>query len=285
MRRGNNPDFVYAGDKLVGVCLSSDHVSEHEWGIGTLRSLLGVDQTAGCGIERRRIRKTDPTFLRWHDFKDGSAGFGLQGHYGWEKVEQSAPSLPTQRVGPIYKSGPRKGEIKYGPKTKGIYQVKGISAAWDERSFFVRAAGDDVAKLREIWEAVLAGDAAIWIAGGGPFGGHGLFIMMPSRIPQEYLDKQAEGDREAHEVAEYHASTGIEELLRSTGKKWFSLKPQRFPNGLRTHRSQPDYVVPPSGGIAWWLNPQDQRNNDAGWYSLEDLQAWARNEGPVITRR
>jgi len=30
--------------------------------------------------------------------------------------------------------------------------------------------------------------------------------------------------------------------------------------------------------------PQDQRNN-AGWYSLEELQAWARNEGPVMIQQ
>jgi hypothetical protein len=285
MRRGNKPDFVYEGDKLVGVCLSSDSCSEHEWGIDAIRGLLGVEPGAEFGIERRRIRKTPQDFLRWHDFKDGSAGFGLQGHYGWEKVEQTAPARSGRRVGPVYKSGPRKGELKYGPSVKGIYEVKGIAAAWDEKSFFVRAAVDSISKLREIWEAILAGDAAIWIAGGGPFGGHGLFIMIVSRIPPEYLSQMAENDREVHEVAEYHASSGIEDLLRAAGKKWFSLKPQRFPNGLRTQRSKPDYVVPPSGGIAWWLNPQDQRNNEAGWYSLEDLQAWARNEGPVISRR
>ena len=281
MRNGQKPDFLTLGNQVVGVTLSSDHVSEHEWGFEPLKMSLGVPGSqAEFGIDRRRIRVT-PEGLRWHKFADGSEGFGFLSNYVWEKVEKVAPPFRTRRVEPVYKIGPKKGQVKPGKPT---FESFGVAAAWDERSFLVRATkGEEASKLREVWEAIVAGDAAIWISGGGPFGGHGLNIMIVSRIPQNFLDQMAEGDREEFEVQEYHKGTGIEKLLKDAGKGWFSLSPKRMPNGLIV-RGTEEFLVPP-GGIAWWLNPMDQRTNQYGWYNLEQLQAWARNEGPVLSVR
>lgn len=277
MRNGKKPDFLTLNGQVVGVTLSSDHVAEHEWGIENLKKGLGVPgPQAGFGIDRRRIR-VNPEGLRWHKFTDGSEGFGLMSHYGWEKVEKVAPPFRTRPVYPVYKIGPKKGQVKPGKPT---YEGYGVAAAWDERSFLVRAAkGEETAKLREVWDAIVAGDAAIWISGGGPFGGHGLYIMIVSRIPQIFLDQMEEGDREEYEIQEYHKNTGIEKLLKDAGKNWYALIPRRMPNGLRV-QGEENFLVPP-GGIAWWLNPAEQRANNYGWYNLEQLQAWARNEGPI----
>lgn len=277
MRSGSEPKILTADDgRTFGVCLSSDHCAEHEWGIDEIRRAFGMSSD-DFGVDRRRVR-VKPDGLRWATWSDGSEGFALQSVREWDN--SPAPStrglnFRLAHVGPeIYKSGPKKGKPKPGP---GIYEERGIAAAWDERSFAVRGKGDDIARLREVFDALTALDAAIWIYGGGPFGGHGLLIAIASRIPEDGARQMYEADRERHEVMEYHRSTGIEAALKAAGKRWYALSPKRFPNGLRTGGGQ----KAEPGGIAWWLNPQDQRNNNAGWYSLADLHAWARNEGPI----
>lgn len=276
MQQGNKPEFYTLDNVVVGVNLSSDSCSEHEVGIENLKKFLGVNPKANFGVDSRRIRSF-PNWLRWYTLPDGSEGFGLMSDYVWDALEKVAPELPSRHVGPHFKSGPRKGQLKMG--RGAIFEDYGIAATWDERSFLVRAASEEVSKLREIWDAIIAGDAAIWLSGGGPFGGHGLNIMIVSRIPKEFLDLQEQRDMEDLEVQEYHKSTGIEKLLKGAGKGWYSLRPQRMPNGMTVKRSA-EPLVPP-GGIVWWLNPCDQRNNNFGWYNLEQLQAWARNEGPI----
>jgi hypothetical protein len=276
MRRGDKPEFLVLEDRIVGINLSSGHCAEHEWGFDSTKKILGVNPKAGFGIDSRRIRST-PERLRWYKLPDGSEGFGLMDDYEWGKVDRVAPELPSRHVGPRFKSGPRKGELKMG--RGAIFESYGVAAAWDERSFLTRTTGEDVTKLREVWDAIVAGDAAIWMAGGGPFGGHGLYIMIVSRIPKEFLELQEQSDMDEYEVQEYHRSTGIEKLLKDAGKGWFSLHPQRFPNGFTTRRGVVADTT--TGGYAWWLNPSDQKNNEFGWYTLEELQAWARNEGPI----
>jgi hypothetical protein len=36
------------------------------------------------------------------------------------------------------------------------------------------------------------------------------------------------------------------------------------------------------GEIRFWLNPSDQENYRSGWFSIDDLIAWAHNQGPVV---
>ena len=283
MRSGPKPEFVVLdGGVVVGVNLSSDSCSEHEWGISPMKMALGVDQSQGFGIERRRIRKLPEGWLQWRELSDGSQGFGLQSPWSWENNFEKClerHDFRKRHIPRLYKTGPKKGTPRPGP---GTWEKYGLAAAWGERDFFVRAmSAEDIANLRQIWEAIQAGNGAVWISGGGPFGGHGLFFMDITKIPQEYLDTLYEGDKEAHETKEYHDSTGIEKLLKDAGKGWFSLRPQRFPNGFTTRHG---VVVDKTGGYAWWLNPSDQKNNEFGWYTLEELQAWARNEGPIPKR-
>ena len=34
--------------------------------------------------------------------------------------------------------------------------------------------------------------------------------------------------------------------------------------------------------VVFWLNPQEQQIYDANWYTVEQLDQWAKGEGPVI---
>ena len=63
----------------------------------------------------------------------------------------------------------------------------------------------------------------------------------------------------------------IEQELRKAGKRWFSI-------GSRVIQDE-------DGTLRTWLNPMDQNKYNCGWFTFDDLRAWARDEGPVIGGR
>ena len=36
------------------------------------------------------------------------------------------------------------------------------------------------------------------------------------------------------------------------------------------------------GQIRFWLNPADQVRYQAGWYTIDELLLWSRDQGPVL---
>ncbi|MEI6179951.1 MAG: hypothetical protein WCP31_04305 [Chloroflexales bacterium] len=61
----------------------------------------------------------------------------------------------------------------------------------------------------------------------------------------------------------------LEELklvLNDQGKQWRSLERWQWMDGQ----------------IRFWLNPTDQVQYQAGWYTVDELLLWSRNRGPVI---
>lgn len=59
--------------------------------------------------------------------------------------------------------------------------------------------------------------------------------------------------------------SGIKKLLEKKGKRFFYLGPKME-----------------NGKLIFWLNPMEQKKYKLGWYTLEHLQQWADDKGPVI---
>ncbi len=61
----------------------------------------------------------------------------------------------------------------------------------------------------------------------------------------------------------------LEELkgaLGDQGKEWRSLERWQWMDGQ----------------IRFWLNPADQVRYQAGWYTIDELLLWSRDQGPVL---
>ncbi|HMO55760.1 MAG TPA: hypothetical protein PKA05_00370 [Roseiflexaceae bacterium] len=58
----------------------------------------------------------------------------------------------------------------------------------------------------------------------------------------------------------------IKITLRDQGKDWWSLETWQWMEG----------------GIRFWLNPKDQDLYSSGWFSIDELIAWAHDIGPVM---
>ena len=67
---------------------------------------------------------------------------------------------------------------------------------------------------------------------------------------------------------DYLDASGIHAKLQEAGKKFFYCGPSRMGDGE----------------IKFWLNPYEQQKYAAGWYTLEELQQWCKDEGPVVQK-
>lgn len=244
MRRGNDSDFVMNNKQMAAVLLGSDFTTEHEWGIADIKSAFGIPSgEKDWGIVRRKITRV-PDMLTF-GWTTGYAGKG-EGFYLEDPWDDKKPDFSSN-----YEISPRE---------------QTLACAWDGGSFGVfSTSNEQIGYLHEIYDAFLNLDGAIFMGGGGPWKNSGLVLAIASRIPQKFLDEWYAFDKDHYDLNQEVEATGIHELLAKKDKRYFSLRPRR----------QSD------GSISYWLNPQHQRENNCGWFTLEDLKEWAEDKGKI----
>lgn len=257
MRKGEKPEIVVSEDGAVfGVNLSADFCAEHEWGIKRLMGDFGItDDIAQYGMVRRKITIC-PKTIAWVEYtkeKEKYAGFIFREYFYDEKPSRAA-SESTELY--IYKPfRPRKDEK---PRT--------LAAAWSESDFAVVSTDPaQIAQLKEIFNEFARLNIVIMIGARELFGNGGLIIGIADRIPQKYVDMWYAADKDWHEIRKEVEASGIEELLKKAGKRYYALSPRRQKDGT----------------IHFWLNPMEQDKNNYGWFTYEALKLWALGEGPI----
>jgi hypothetical protein len=131
----------------------------------------------------------------------------------------------------------------------------------------------------QLWEAFQKKDIAIWLGGKGmnPFSNNGLVVAIVSRIPKEGKDLLLAGDLDYMSLKAVSNDTGIEKVIRTAKKSFYALSPKwtkdiKGTEGRTKHR------------VVYWLNPTEQHIHAAGWFTVEDLELWAKDEGPVMKK-
>jgi hypothetical protein len=267
MRQSYTPTFLTNEQgEVCGIILPGDYCAEHEWGIEELKRHMGVKENPEIdGIDRRRIGKVEAIYF-YDDgprkIKSGKSflivgkeAIQFEQYYDWKKLP---PGLHPIRL-------------------RG--KQAALTAAWGSESFGIYAETDeDRSKLRLIHEAIKSGDCAIWLGGAGknPFARNGLVIGIVSKCDPKSKDTMLESDLEGKRLATADKATGIREKLAAAGKRFYALSPG-WPL-KSTSRGE----VKTSHPIMYFLNPQDQKNYDHGWFTVEELEAWAKDEGPVV---
>ena len=94
-----------------------------------------------------------------------------------------------------------------------------------------------------------------------------LSAELASRIPESFLKGWEAADRENYEMEQEVVKSGIRDLLKAAGKRYFALS--------RPHHNKKD------GELTFWLNPYDQQENNSGWFTLTDLKEWAEGKGKI----
>jgi len=275
MRRGRNQQEWRADDgTLIALSLGADWVSEHEWGIRGIKRRLGIPDVP---IEEQ--------------IRTGILGRVKGLLMGQDPIPVGIPARTIQNGDPIIhnlEDGPA--EVKEGRKRHqmwGIALVDGWRGTnwdwtgmrdlwWDPRAPFLSWWNEggfailhsDRGVVEELVGAFEKGDVAIWVGSSGPFENGGLIIAIGSRLPEDFLSDAREADLDRLRLYKASQSSGIHRKLKQAGLEYWALSPA-WQDDEKTE-------------IKFWLNPRDQKNCNAGWYTLQELELWCQGKGPVV---
>lgn len=269
MRRAcQDTDFIEHDGELIGLCLGADYCAEHEWGIKGIHRQWGIPwKTPGVyGFARRQVTVV-PDFLRFLEDKKEAILWADEIHRDGpfpEKVKDFLEAVHCQEL--------------HLAKPDDRFETKDLVAAWDESGFAIRVRGDKKGFLKTLYEAALRKDLVICLKHtGNPFSNAGLTLLISSKIPQDVVDRCRAGDVDHEEMIQAAKDTGVEDRLRKAGKQWFALSPK----WAKEIKSTKDGEIKTTHPVIFWLNPMQQDKNNSGWYTVEQLDQWANNQGPI----
>lgn len=252
------------GEICIGIGLGSASCSEHEHGTSGLNSVFGLNDTLD-GLPRRTMTLL-PKGMNLIEFK-------TQKNTRIKRPSVSGLAIIYEE--PYFSSEPArhlKNELDYFGESK-------LAAAWNDRSFGIAAyTEEDRSRLKMLWDAFHRDDVAFWTNVGVFHSGTGLTFAVLSLVPEVHKNTMLEGDLDIKRLLEASKATGIEPLLKQAGKRWMGLAPK----WSKDLKSTKDGEVKTAFEVLYWLNPWDSDKAKYGYFTVEDLQLWAKNEGPVL---
>lgn len=278
MRRASNDvSFLTLEDGSTGgVCLGFDFCAEHEFGVKRIKQAMGIPGTVG--VEGRTMTQ-QPPIVHFEKFKrtrrrergskkvvkDPAAALIVTAQ-SWLAPKMGEPIKDTLR------SIARDGLDFYAEPHDTHYREErdNLISAWDESGFAVVARGEEnVKRLEEIHQALLANDIALADPSGMGFAHRGgLGVVIASRVPELVRKDVKERDLDQQRLVEAAEATGIAKKIKNSGKSFFALSPA-WANEEKTE-------------VRFFLNPAEQRSYNHGWYTVAELEAWTRDEGPIL---
>ncbi len=289
MRRGTNPVFIHVAEdglimapdrrnreqsaivgldpttRTLAVNLGADYCAEHEWGIKALHAAFGVkNDIKTYGLKKRKISKV-PDTLVWVKLIDGRQGFAYRNY--WYTDDRKAAVADVAAKSLVGDSDLKSFDVF----DRGTHKMKAnpvqLTAAWSEADFACLSKDStDIKYLREIFEQFAKKNIVFTFSSALPaFENPGLIIAIADRLPKEVTDMWLTADKDTHEIEKFVAKSKVRELLAKAGKKYFALSPKRWEDG----------------SIKFWLNPMEQNRNNCGWFTLEQVQEWADDKGPI----
>lgn len=109
--------------------------------------------------------------------------------------------------------------------------------------------------------------------GGGsknPFSRGGLVLAIYDKLPEDAKKTIKESHEETKALQDALNASGIKEKLQKADKGYYALSPS-----FLTFEKETKY------SIVCWLNPYDQQNVNYGWFTIEELEQWVENKGPI----
>lgn len=261
MRRSNNPVAVEDDNgNIIAINLGYDFCAEHECGVRQLRREMGIPaDEPQDGLDYHSAKKPDKELLM--SFTKNKHHFIIfDGMISWYHND-------PERLDNL-KEGYGKGGRDLGfPTWRGDTEPKVLSAAWDEGGFGIAIGKDAPDKLKEFGKklevAIENGDFSVWFGGGNkgnPFDRSGLVVAITSLVPQQIKDYMVEQYKEVARLKAADEATGIKEYLKLKDKRYFACSPRFAGDGV---------------SVTYWLNPMEQQKHNYGWFTADELRAWA----------
>ena len=265
--------------QLQGFSLGYDYCAEHERGVPFLKQQLGIKVTDfPQGVEDRTMTQV-PGILQFlaYDYRTRdkrfkrtapaailhctSATLYATSGYGLDIPTEGAAMAKWLDV-----------EFYACCFSDKWYETKrhDIMSSWSETGgFALHVRGqENVDKLKALHAAML--DCKVSLADPSTFGftRRALTLMLCDAISPEVKAVVLAADQahlKLHQTAE---ATGVAAALKAAGRRTYALSPAwRDEEG---------------SDIIFFLNPCEQQRYRSGWFTVSELLAWTRGEGPVM---
>lgn len=267
MRAGSRPGIYVLDGTFVAFNLSSDFCAEHEWGIKQLVRDWNRDDIT------KKIEASEKS-LDGLGFSVSNGGncalmyYSVRTYRKFPANNCDSSDLLTFSQELQFRNYGNYNDPKDNVRTK-------LVTAWSEADFgiLVRSA-EYVSYLQQLYDAFRIGDVCMWIAtSGNPFENGGFCLAINSRLPEELKTKWKSDYDEKIKLNAASEATGIEQKLKNANKRYYCLQPKWIPKN--TESKHP---------VFYWLNPAQQDIHNYGWFTVEQLEEWCENRGPVIMR-
>lgn len=274
MRRGNGGGIRRTeSGEIESANLGADYTAEHEWGIKDLARDFGLDPSAAPGVPRRIIRNVP--------------------QHGGLFIDETLNALAY--VGRYNDSPDNRLSGHSATELGRISEGESLAGAWSDGDFAVRFPDTEQGRkdVLDLWEAFDRKDIAFLFAnvGDNPFARAGLNLVIVSRLPQEIVDDLAEKDADNDRLLEAATATGIKPRIDAAVKAqggsyrgligYYALSP-RWATSIR---STADGALETKYPVIFWLNPTNQQDNKAGYFTVEQLDEWLAGNGPIVGKR
>ena len=281
MKACGKVDIIKENGAIIGLILGANYAAEHESGVKSLLRSLNINPN-GRFLEGRTM--SVPMIKAYGSieytktntyFKDGKSSKASESAYALLKINgQNDPKEKAKMFGTRYK------------------QDTDVVGAWDDRQFCITGwthEGKEAVKL--IQEGMGQGDLAVWVGGGGPFGGGGLILIRASMVSNEQKEIIRKSDQDIIDLIAAAETTGIEERLKASVKArsnglcngmfspggYFALTPKMLSPESKKERNT-------AHPVEFFLNPIEQSKYNFGWFTVEELDAWLEEKGPIIKK-
>lgn len=290
MRRAQSVSFLGDEDSIQGVVLEGGYCSEHEHGIRGLMAILGIQTSPATGIEQRSMQGAldRPDYLNIFETTVKERFYKRKGKVG-NISKTTSPVTVMSIQAPIFDNGVSAEKAILSEVGERYTEEQEAIAVWDDGGFIIAAFSDRARKgLTELAESLKVGDFAAWTGRlvDNPFAAAGLVLCAPSRVPLHNKQAMLDADNDRNALQDAAKATGIVDRLKQANAE-VNGGAIRFWGPLSYHALSPKWVA---GGdrekdtehsVVFFLNPSDQKSNNYGWFTVEELDAWIAGEGPI----
>lgn len=281
MRRATQDMMWIADDSgnVIGISLGADFCAEHEHGVKNLRAYTGTPLNTFSMVGMESYLKMDRDARSKMVLGIDSLATTVSPKMTY--VEYLLPNKKTKkkiRAAYLHMSTHDTAYTKPSDNEANFYSLPGDSdyekygkdmvTSWSEDGFIVHVLGEDNIKhLRSLYKAfndcniIFGGAVSAW----NRKSGRGLSFGFKDAMTDEFKDSLLASDLDKIKLYEHIESLGIIKKLEEAGKRWYCLAPQVFDDGT----------------LKFFLNPQEQRENKSGWYTVKDLEDWIVGEGMI----
>lgn len=256
-----NKDWLFnEQNEFCGVNLGSDFCTEHECGINYIKAAFAID-----GIVKVKTSKLFGIPIRTKI----EPNFGIIGRVINEVPEKFVHGIAGKyRFIGFYDSLSAKwmDSIVKEAITDNNRHSSPFMAYWCDRGFLL--VSSDQEKIIQLRDSILALNLAIYLGGRKFISNNGLVLSIATKLDKPVIDAMEQGDRSVYELRKKADATGIYDRIRESDKRYFALTPK--------------WKDKDNGLIHFWLNPENQRTYNSGHFTVEELDQWIANEGPII---